>query len=394
MKKNILYIAILLVLFVILVLIEYLKPKPIDWTESYRKEDKIPFGTYVLFNLMPDMFPGNTIETSDVSVFEMFNQKDTYNKNLIFICEDFSINEPGVERLLAHVSEGNHAFIAANYIGGGLADTLNLEIGYDFIRSVLDSLHIGLNFVNPELKTTKGYYYPNALRNNYIASVDTANATLLGKQNNQKANFVKINYGDGAFLINSQPLAFTNYNIIKADNAEYAFKALSYLPPRDFIWDSYIGKAQIKPHTQMRYILSQDALKSAYFTLIITLLLYILFEVKRKQRLIPEIKPHRNTSLEFVRTIGRLYYHNKNHKDLAEKKFNYLQEFLRHKYYIRQADIDNKDFKKIAQRTGARLLTVERIFLSYRKITSKLYVEEKDLFNFNRVIEEFYQDCV
>ncbi len=49
-------------------------------------------------------------------------------------------------------------------------------------------------------------------------------------------------------------------------------------------------------------------LKWAFWMLLLLFLIVFLFESKRRQRLVPVIGALRNTSLDFVKTIRRLYY--------------------------------------------------------------------------------------
>ena len=49
------YILILLATLTAFVLFEYYKPKPIDWRPTYQNDDKIPFGTQAVFELLPSL---------------------------------------------------------------------------------------------------------------------------------------------------------------------------------------------------------------------------------------------------------------------------------------------------------------------------------------------------
>jgi hypothetical protein len=56
MIKNLKFIIPVTVIFVVMVLIKMFTPEPTDWNPSYSKNDKIPFGSYILFDLMEDIF--------------------------------------------------------------------------------------------------------------------------------------------------------------------------------------------------------------------------------------------------------------------------------------------------------------------------------------------------
>jgi hypothetical protein len=50
MKDLKIYIFLASILLVFYVVAQYNKPKPTDWSLTLVNTDKIPFGTYVLFN--------------------------------------------------------------------------------------------------------------------------------------------------------------------------------------------------------------------------------------------------------------------------------------------------------------------------------------------------------
>ena len=82
-----------------------------------------------------------------------------------------------------------------------------------------------------------------------------------------------------------------------------------------------------------RYIFTQPALTWAYYLVLIGLLFYALFAGKRTQRVIPVVEPPRNTSLEFAQTVGRLYFQQGDHDNLARKKIQYFLAGLRERYH-------------------------------------------------------------
>ena len=58
---------------------EFLKPKPIDWSVTLTRKDKIPYGTYVLYNTLKDIFPERKI---------IENKKTFYRESLILDCTE------------------------------------------------------------------------------------------------------------------------------------------------------------------------------------------------------------------------------------------------------------------------------------------------------------------
>jgi hypothetical protein len=99
----------------------------------------------------------------------------------------------------------------------------------------------------------------------------------------------------------------------------------------------------------------------------------------------------KNTSLEFIQTLGRLYLHTQNHKDIALKKYNYFTDMLRTQYYISQQAIEQKDAESISSKTGVEIEIIKSILIEAERIMNQETLSQDDLQVFNKMIEDFYQ---
>ncbi len=96
---------------------------------------------------------------------------------------------------------------------------------------------------------------------------------------------------------------------------------------KEIIWDEYYRYSHNNRNfSAFSYILGNDSLRLAFWLLLLLFLLIYLFESKRRQRQVPVITPLRNTSLDFVRTIGRLYYQRRDNHNLATKMVVHFQD--------------------------------------------------------------------
>jgi hypothetical protein len=141
--------------------------------------------------------------------------------------------------------------------------------------------------------------------------------------------------------------------------------------------------------TPLRFILNTESLRWAYFITILSIIMFILFEVKRKQRIIPVIKPLGNTTLEFVRTIGNLYYQQGEHKDLAEKKIHYLFEQIRTKYWLSTSRLDDNFIIALSKKSGKPEDEVRSLIMLIRLIQSQPQIAVDRLIDLNEKIEKF-----
>ncbi len=373
-----------------MIILELAKPKELDWTVNLEKNSKSPYGAFVMYNTLDDIFPGKKISVNNLSLYEIAQYKKIpENKNFIYLTTKFNPDKLDTENLLLFAETGNNIFIAAHSFGKDFSDTMKILTEAKFFNFQDSVSH---SFKNKRIKTKDGYIYKKAFANYEFSVFDTANVTVLGERNGN-INFIKFPYGLGNIYINIQPIAFTNYALITEDNSEYIYKALSYLPVRDVIWDEYYKPDKKRDKTPLRYIFQNISLKTAYIIILISIILYMLFTAKRRQRVIPVIVPFKNTSLEFIETIGRLYYHKKNHKDIALKKYNYLLEFLRTRYYINIKNSTEFNFKKIEEKTGASIDTVTSVFSYAERIKQAEKIPVETLEKFNNFIEDFYSGC-
>jgi hypothetical protein len=109
--------------------------------------------------------------------------------------------------------------------------------------------------------------------------------------------------------------------------------------------------------TLLGLITSNKPLLWAWRLMGITLIVFMIFNARRRQKVIPVIERPRNHSLEFVKLIGTLFYHNHNHVDLVSKKFALFKEDILKKTGIDLGDetIDLEDsIQLLSHRIGMK----------------------------------------
>lgn len=394
MKENRKYIFLLAGAVLLIILVEWLTPKPINWTPTFSRQDKIPFGSHVVYEMLPELFPGKAVRINNRTLYENQQNGTLPNGNYVFVNDQFRIGEEDAHVLLDFVHRGNHAFIAAQYFDELLEDTLGFRTESVFFTS--DS--VGLKLTHPQLKTDDFYSYRKI--NLFYAfakpdSVKQATFEVLGVSNlKSRPNFIRIPFGKGYFYLNSVPLAYTNYNMLAEDNARYISGTLSYLPVQNVYWDEHykaFGRSNgaDSSQTPLRFFLSQPPLRWGLYLTLGALLLFMLFEAKRKQRIIPIVQPLANTTVEFTETVGRLYYQYKDHKNIAEKKITYFLAHLRTQYYVKTTEFDEPLYTRLAEKTGVEKSEIVPLFQLIERIRRQSAITEPDLLTLNEKIESF-----
>ncbi len=221
---------------------------------------------------------------------------------------------------------------------------------------------------------------------------------------NELLNFIRVKHGKGYFYFHRNPVLFTNYYLIQEDGKKYVERALSYLPEGDILWDERshfykrsnnlgeLGKRDISP-SPLSYILSQESFPWGYYTLLVSALLFIIFRGKRMQRIIPILRKEENTSLEFTKTVGQLYYLQKDHKRLSQLKIRLFFDYIRTHYYMNTQHIDEDFRKKLSERSGINRELIDLLLSDIQKVNGQHEVSEWLLRKIHTQIQEFYTNC-
>jgi hypothetical protein len=302
------------------------------------RQDKIPYGCYFAYENLHTIFPNAEISINRRSpaAFEQGEGKKAY----IIIASRMVPDESEMNGIMNFVGQGNIVFISSMAFGDSLLHSLNTlaakNQGFDEER---DSLR--LSVYNPVTYDSLSFAYPGASLDNYAVSLDSQYATILGRDEKGRPDFLRFNYkGGGAIYLHFAPMAFTNFFLLHKGNKAYYENVLSYLPAsvNEVKWDEYFRYDRKNGYSAFHYILGIPSLKWAFWLTILLFLMVFLFESKRRQRLIPVFGALRNTSLDFVRTIGRLYYQRRDNHNLALKMAAHFQDHVRTRYNLAQAE--------------------------------------------------------
>jgi hypothetical protein len=395
-NKVKIYIAILVLIFGITLLVDKGQPKPIDWTPTYSVEDKIPFGLYIFDQEADALFKKKVERISTQTPYEYLDSQYDARENVetykikgtfINISEVDNIDEQSMKEVLYFVSHGNNAFLSMKVFPKVLLDSLKIELNTDFIPN--DSISAWM--ANKKVSTKK--YTFNTGLSDYFSKIDTLNTKVLGYQISSKKekhiNFIEVPYKNGYLYLHTQPVAFTNYNLLKKDHYQYAENVLSYIPKGDIFWYNKSFNDKRISSSPLRYIWSQPALKSAWYLGLIGILIFMIFNAKRKQRIVPIIKPLQNLTVDFTKTIGNLYYQEGDHTNIIDKKIIYFLEKIRTDYLLDTTKLDDDFIKKLHYKTGKDEKDIQEVVDLINDHRKSYHGSlEEDLIRINTAIEK------
>ncbi len=388
LKKYLIFGSLLVIIYLVA---QYYRPKPINWNPTYLSEDKIPFGTFVLRQRIGDIFPNAKVNVVESPIYNTLNERTPGKSNLIIIGGELKVDRVDYQEMLRYMKAGNSIFIASEEIKGVLLDSLKLTIEANFFSR--SNRRFPINFVNPLVKRELDYYFDSSIGGQYFSKVDRARAIVLGEKEKQSPNFIEYKFGKGSLFIMPNPRLLTNYTVLKDDGMDYASKALSYLPLAETVlWNEHFTKRSQEDRTDLSVIFRYGPLRWAYLIALISLFIFILFEIKRRQRIIPIVAPLKNTTVEFTETVGRVYYQQRDNRDIAEKKVIYLMEYIRTKYRIKTTTLDQEFKETLIKITGATSDTIEELFVEIVRLSAGYSITDKDLIQLNKKIEKFYKE--
>ncbi len=391
MKGYRTFIIVFCAVFVLYVITELNKPKPIDWSVTLSKNDKIPYGGFAVYTLLKDFFQQSSISSYRTPIYDQINNSDKTNTAYFVISPTFDPSAADMEELKSYIRNGNYLFVSANAFRQSFLDSLKIATKTRYSFSQNDSTSI--NFVNPSLKSAKDYTFFKTTIDQYFSKIDTAYTVVLGVDDHHQPNFIKVAYGEGAIFIHANPVCFSNYFLLHNANASYPAKALSYIPKNisNIYWDEYYKAGREGAATPLRFFLSNEYLRWALRLALFGMILYVLFQMKRRQRIIPVIEPLRNSTVDFVQTVSGVYFNEKDNNSIADKKVNYFLEFVRTRFNLPTHEL-NEDFtEQLSRKSGVEKEYVAELMKLFSRIGKEHNVSDRLLLLLDNQIDHFYK---
>lgn len=408
------------------------KEETVDWQENYQTANKGPFGTFLTLKLLEAYFPENGVEFLKDSIAATL-QNEENPANYLFIGSKMYMDSLSESALLEFVEKGNKAFIVSKLPPIELMSKIFADscavFSWKSYEAVLDS-NAYFNLQHPNLK------FDSLLHIVYEEQFDTtiynwhhlptnifceANYHLveLGSLNEGLVNFVKIDFGDGSFYFHTNPVLYSNWILKKENGFEYVHRSFAHLEEGEIYWDKRSrhlaasgggnasgnggsggnSSSNFEPDKKtfdsegpLQYILAQRSLAWAWYLSLILGLLYLLFRAKRRQRIIPVLEANRNTSLEFIATIGRMYFVENNHRKLAIKKMKLFLAYVREHYKLPTKNLDKSFVEQLSSKAEVSPDLIKKIVETHGILTVSNIFTEQMLIAFHQDLDQFYKN--
>jgi len=338
---------------------EELKIPKLSPKYSYR--DKEPMGSYMAYHYIGNLFDNTSAIVKSKSFSKQWYELSQDKTAYLVVSKSVFLSKEDIYYLMNYVSNGNTAFISADYIDEQLMDTLGISMYfdyfafYDFNEYRLEKKDTWVSLADKQVSSGKKYGFFWLPFEGYFYDYDSAATQVISHNETGKANMIAVNHGKGKFIFHAAPAAFTNYFLLKPGNQEYLENIFSYLNPNtNFIyWDNYY---RIHKGTQnfsiSAFFKKSESLYPAFLLLLGLLLLYIAFGGKRRQRFVQEKIPLANSTVSYAETIGRLYLQKRDNRNIAQKMITYFLEYARNNYFLNTNQLNNEFVAALSRKSG------------------------------------------
>lgn len=428
------FIAIAILLVGLLLLL-FFAGKRVDWRESYRENDALPYGSSLLQNLLErSITQGEFKYISDTLKNSLPEAEAAPKSSYVFIGRETYFDEDDLQALSNFITDGNTGYVISQSFSALFLSTflyrandeltfeeLNEDLfsdelvttthkGYDRLGSELDTT-VTLTLVNDPTPFEVTYFSDNKVYmktwTHFVDDIYTPDENpveVLGRMNNA-SNFIEVPLGKGKLYLHTSPLAFTNFWLSRKEGFNYANQVFAHLGDGDLLWDTFHREYRYMSDTPWRppnyehedgmlaFILSKRELALAWFSLLLAGLLYLIFGARRVQRPIPVVTPPQNTSLEFAETIGMMYRGESEHHRLSALKMRLFHAFVRERYNLR-AQLHQEDpvtfYERLSEKSHVPASEIEAIFDIYAIIEGRKDPDGAKLIRLHNAIEKFY----
>lgn len=379
-----------------------------NWNPELYKRSEEPYGLKIFYDAL-DKQP-QKLATISKGFYQNLDTNKT-NTTFLSIGSNLYYDSLKAEHLLKYVEKGNVALIASDGAQTEIlrnffftTDSVN-EFDYyydslvavDFINKELP-FSKKINFHHQYLKDTANTYWSGYHKNYFNRSFKKYGFEPFSLIRDTVINSFYIEHGKGKIYFNSTPLLFANYYLIQKNGFEYTNNILSTFNDGEIFWDETslkpafdMGGEASAQNNPLQLLFSHYTLRWGWYLFLITVCLYLLFRSKREQRIIPLMPKNTNTTIEYTKAVGVLYFQKKEHKNIANEMYTIYLAEVRARYHI-TTNVEEKELiEKISKRSEIKKEDIENLFNQFRKIRFSPIANAKDLIKLHQTIEEYHK---
>lgn len=407
-SKRIGFIVLLVLLALSLITtVVWVLSRP-SWEETYNYKKKDPYALSVIYTLLQHRFSGSSFEQVDRSLAVELPSHST-NTAYVFIGQYPYFENSDATALLDFVKKGNEALIIASSIPDDLLEVLLIHAP---TMPFIERSQVMLSLRHPAFQQpsdvpivykvpieegeTATYFWHFFKHGIYFNDRDIA---VLGWMEHDYPNFIRVRYGKGWFYLHSTPLAFSNNALLDREVLDYASRVFSHLRSEEMLWDQYnhslhsqtsdssTSTSRTMDNSPLSYMLNQPPLALAWYILLGSMLFFLIFRTKRRQAAIPVYSKPGDTSLAYLRMIGRLHFLNQDHRRAAIQNFKFFQQLLWERYQIPPHLSESELIPLLHTKTRLPEWELQQLFQAFRAIQAATKISTASLIAFHQQLE-------
>lgn len=370
-------------------------------TETYSYKDSKPFGGSIAYRMMRRFYPDRVPDHSTAPFFKTkLNLLRDSGSMYVCISKHFLVEEDDVSSILNYVYDGNTFFLSSSDI-----DTAFLSQLYCSARQTRTWGDPGPRFYQQtqvkliedayDTNDSFGYYYQPFV--NSFDSLNDTYARILGYNAQGEPNCIVFFWGRGKMILHTDPRAFSNYFLLSGTNYRYMLQLFQLMGPEpdQLVWDHYYYKrnrrSNNKDFSTLSEIFKYPPLQYAFWIILGAGLLYILFGLKRRQRIIEQRKANTNSSVAFTEIVSRLYWQKRDHKNISDKMITYFNEFIRQHYFIPVQTDQSAYIGILSGKSGVPYEQVEILVRTIQSVKQQEQVSDFELLTLHEQIQQFHK---
>jgi hypothetical protein len=384
------------------------------WPVKLRRDGKEAYDTYLAYRSLPYYFAEATVSNLPPDFdFTTLNSSQDYNQQghslLILTGKSLQFNEAELQELVSFTGQGNEVLILCSNLdqkigkklgfvhhGGREYQALSrLNKGSDNIGvlrlNTLPGKKMGMNG-----RYLRSYFELKAADSSYdedLYASSISKPLVLGYADSLP-NLIRYELGNGHITLHATPLVLTNYFLLQEGNRVYLDELFKGIPGEinTIYWAGFGSRA---PDMSSWSILMRHP-ATRWFLLIMcsTLAIYLLFQLKRRQRIIPVIPAAKNSSVAFAETVGMLYFNKGDNVNLAQKMIQHFLEWVRSNYFLNTNNLNDIFAEQLAIRSGLPPALAGTLLTLIHEVRLEQRVSDDQLFHLYQIIQQFYKTRV
>lgn len=401
MRKTILYCTFLLLLTIVFASCNIQKPVVPPLKETFAKKDKNPFGCYVFYNQLKQIFYQNELNSKKENFETVWHQISDTASVYVVISKNVFLSEAGQKAMLDYVNDGNSLFISSENIDSSLLDSLGCKVNEPTYAGLENMKYTSVKPDTAFYDDTPAYTYFYVPFANHFVQYDTSITNVLGTNKVGQANYLEVFYGKGRFYLHCEPRALGNYFLLQKNNYQYLqhLFAFTALRPEHVYWDDYYNKKNYPPSEQgsksgIQLLLQYPATARAFWLVLLLVAVYILFGGKRRQRIVESVASNTNTTVAFTETVGHLYLQKKDNRNIADKMIMYFMEHIRKQYYLNTSQVNDDFITTLSRKSNVPKEITEDLFRSINLVHNSFEITDQQLLLLNQQIDIFYKNNI